>query len=126
MPRRAQLITIFWRDIPTQVNASLGREKAQMPLKPRFLKAVDRAAMQAGITEASAYVAEWRRVSAPLIGTDLEGAATAEAERLDAAFPLETLNTFVATGGWDPERPESERTEPNPFQNPPMPPGDAS
>lgn len=122
MPRRAQLVTIFWRDIPTQVNASLGRDKHQVPLKPRFMKAVDRAAMTAGLTEASDYIGEMRRVSAPLIGTDLEAAATAEAERLDEIFTLEVLNTFVVTGGWDPDRSEPDTEN----DNPDLSPGDAS
>ena len=34
---------------------------------------------------------------------DPEGAALRAAEELEAAFPLERLDTFVATGGWDPE-----------------------
>lgn len=128
MPRRAQLITIFWRDIPTQVNASMGRDKHQVPLKPRFMQAVDRAAMKADLTEATAYIGEMRRVSAPLIGDDLVAAAEAEAERLDAAFPLDVLNTFVATGGWDPDRPGSAdgETDPAGDDEPPMPSGDAS
>ncbi len=123
MPRRAQLVTIFWRDIPTQVNASHGRDKHQVPLKPRFMKAVDRAAMIAGLTEASAYIGEMRRVSAPLIGDDLETAANAEAERLDQIFTLEVLDTFVATGGWDPDRPDPDEDTPTDSS---MPPGDAS
>ena len=31
----SQLISIYWRDIPAQVNAQKGRKRAQAPLSPR-------------------------------------------------------------------------------------------
>ncbi len=104
MARSPQLITIFWRDIPAQVNAKTRGEKHQILLKPRFQKAIDRAAMKAEITSASDYVAEWRQVATPIADSSegLEAAANAEAERLDEAFPLTRLDEFVAAGGWDP------------------------
>lgn len=101
MARGAQLITIFWRDIPAQVNARARGEKHQVLLKPRFQKAIDRAAMVADITTASEYVNEWRQAAVPLTG-ETEAAATAEAARLEAAFPLARLNELVAAGGFDP------------------------
>ncbi len=116
MPRGPQLITIYWRDIPAQVNGvpprvrGQGRSaKHQELLLPRFQKAIDRAAMVADITTATAYVAEWRQESVAADGDDYVEAAKAEAARLDAEFPLERINEFVATGGWDPARPEEER-----------------
>ncbi len=115
MPRGPQLTTIYWRDIPAQVNAkSRGRgsdnraaeNRAQVLLKPRFQKAIDRAAMKADITTASDYVAEWRTEStsldAGLDHAEVEAAAWALAGELDAAFPLTRLDTLVENGGWDP------------------------
>lgn len=103
MPRRrhAQLIVIYWRDIPSQVNGMAGGEKHQVLLKPRFEKAIDRAAMKAGITTASAYVAEWRRESRPS-DPDITTAAKALAAELDEAFPLGRLNEYVENGGFAP------------------------
>ncbi len=100
MPRGARLIVIYWRDIPAQVNASTRGEKHQVLLKPRFQKAIDRAAMVAGITRASDYVNEWRQVAVPLIGDPTETAQT-EAARLEGLFPLERLDELVAAGGFD-------------------------
>lgn len=100
MPRSPQLITIFWRDIPAQVNASSRAEKHQVLLKPRFQKAIDRAAMVADITSASDYVNEWRRVAVTVTG-DLEAAAQHEADRLDAEFDKAKLEELVAAGGFD-------------------------
>ena len=98
--RSPQLITIYWRDIPAQVNAKSRADKHQILLKPRFQKAIDRAAMVADITTASDYVNEWRRVAVSIDG-DLESAATAEADRLDAEFDKAKLEELVVAGGFD-------------------------
>ena len=44
----AKLITILWRDIPSQVVAKRGRQTLKTKLSPRFQIAIDRAAMRAG------------------------------------------------------------------------------
>lgn len=115
MARGAQLITIFWRDIPAQVNAKTRGAKHQVLLKPRFQKAIDRAAMVADITSSSDYVNEWRQAATPLRSakseSDLAEAAEAEAERIDSEFPLERLNELVANGGYL-STPDSESGEP--------------
>lgn len=97
------LVLICWRDIPAQVNAGSGASKTQRILPRRFQRAIDRAAMVAGKTEASQYVGEWHRVVVPGDPLDPEGAALRTAAEIEAAFPMERLNTFVETGGWDPE-----------------------
>ena len=111
MPRRGnELVVIFWRDIPAQVNARAGAEKHQAVLPRRFQRAIDDAAMVAGKKTASEYVGEWRRTALP-IPKDADGkeAAATEASRLDDAFPRERLQLFVANGGYDPDA-----TEPRP------------
>ncbi|MCY3663863.1 MAG: virulence factor [bacterium] len=100
------LIIISWRDIPAQVNAGAGDHRVQRILPRRFQRAIDNAAMVAGMSSASQYIGEWRRSSRRADGADLEGAALRVAAELEAAFPRERLETFVATGGWDPERAE--------------------
>lgn len=97
------LVVICWRDIPAQVNAGSGSSKIQRILPRRFQRAIDRAAMVAGKTQASQYVGEWRRKVIPGDPDDPEGAALRAAEELETAFPRERLDEFVATGGWDPE-----------------------
>jgi hypothetical protein len=108
MPRRrsSQLVVIYWRDIPSHVNGVSGTEKHQFPLKPRFEKAIDRAAMKAGLTGASDYVAEWRRESRPA-GTDITAQAEALALELDEKFPLSVLDTYVENAGFAPEGEQS-------------------
>ncbi len=112
MPRRrsAQLVIIYWRDIPSQVNGMAGGEKHQILLKPRFEKAIDRAAMKAGITSASDYVSQWRRETLAAAG-DITSEAKALAARLEDAFPLERLDRYVDNGGFAPEEPAHSETD---------------
>ncbi len=100
------LVVISWRDIPAQVNAGAGDHRVQRILPRRFQRAIDNAAMVAGMSSASQYIGEWRRSTQRADGDDPEGAALRVAAELEAAFPRERLETFVATGGWDPERAE--------------------
>ena len=98
------LVLISWRDIPAQVNGGSGTDRVQRILPRRFQRAIDRAAMVAGKTQASQYVGEWRRSTIPAGSDDPEAAALAAAASLEEAFPRERLDEFVRTGGWDPER----------------------
>ena len=94
----AKLITVFWRDIPSQVIAKRGRESAKVPLSERFQKAIDRAAMRAGKGRSEAYMEHWRR-EPRACGNDLVAEAEAEATRLESQYTDETLETIVKAGG---------------------------
>ena len=100
----AEVVTIYWRDIPAQVIVKQGRSKHKVQLSPRFQTAIDRAAERAGKESADDYLAEWRRVSVRSDATDLIVAAEAEAERLQAQFPREILERYVAGGGTAPNQ----------------------
>ncbi len=98
------LVLISWRDIPAQVNCGSGPDRVQRILPRRFQKAIDRAAMVAGKTQAAQYVGEWRRREIEKSGSgDPEAEASAAAASLEEAFTRERLDEFVKTGGWDPE-----------------------
>jgi CRISPR/Cas system CSM-associated protein Csm3 (group 7 of RAMP superfamily) len=47
----AQLIVVYWRDIPAQVIVKRGRVTAKRQLTERFEKAIDRAAMRANLRD---------------------------------------------------------------------------
>lgn len=96
----AELITVFWRDIPAQVIAKQGRKSVKRMLSQRFQEAVDRAAMRAGKGGSEAYIAEWRRQRVKC-GSDLETAAVAEADRLEAAYTDERLTQLIRAKGVD-------------------------
>ena len=97
-----QITVVYWRDIPAQVIAKAGRTTAKRVLNERFEKAIDRAAMRAGLRDTDSYLAEWRRADPVECGADLEAEATAAAARLEAEFPEERLNQFVMAGGKTP------------------------
>ena len=97
----AKLVTIFWRDIPAQVVARSGRQKASRVLPGRFQTAIDRAAMKAGKTGMDEYVAEWRQEAIPC-GDDLETAAVEAAERLDREYDPHVISALVKNEGWKP------------------------
>ncbi len=96
----AKLVTIYWRDIPAQVNAQVGRSRSQVVLHQRFQIAIDRAAMIAGKAEADDYLAEWRRESRPC-GEDLEAEAVAAAAKLEADYPHMLVARIADNGGID-------------------------
>jgi len=94
-----QLTVVYWRDIPAQVIVKAGRTAAKRQLTERFEKAIDRAAMRAGLRDTDSYLAEWRRADPVECGADLEAEATAAAAKLEAEFTDEKLATLVAAGG---------------------------
>lgn len=94
----AKLITIYWRDIPSQVIAKRGRDTAKVPLTERFQVAIDRAAMRAGKGGSDLYIEEWRR-EARSCGNDLGAEARAEAEKLESAFDDAMLERMAKAGG---------------------------
>ncbi|MDJ0947102.1 MAG: virulence factor [Kiloniellales bacterium] len=95
----AQLIVVYWRDIPAQVIAKAGRQTAKRQLSERFETAIDRAAMKAKLRDTDSYLAEWRRAAPQPCGDDLEAEAAAAAERLETEFDDDRLSALVAAGG---------------------------
>jgi hypothetical protein len=94
----AQLIIVYWHDIPAQVIAKAGRTSAKRELTARFQEAIDRAAMVSGEHGTDAYLAAWRR-DAIQCGDDLETEATAAATRIEAEFDDAWLAKLVRSGG---------------------------
>ena len=101
-PKGPELVVIYWRDIPAQVNAQLGRERHQVLLSDKFQRAVDRAKRKAHIYTAHEDIAQWRRESQPCEG-DLAAAAEALASRLEGEFTRERLGLLAFAGGWEAE-----------------------
>lgn len=93
---------IYWRDIPAQVIAQRGRERAKGTLSARFQEAIDRAAMRAGKGGSDAYLEEWRRES--LIVESLEyPAETVERElsRIESEYSDDRLARLIRNKGRD-------------------------
>src|SRR3954467_6895277 len=78
----AQLIVVYWRDIPAQVIVKKGRDSAKIQLTERFEKAIDRAAMKANLRDTDSYLSEWRRATPVEVGDDLQAIADAKAKEI--------------------------------------------
>ena len=89
---------ISWRDIPAQVKAQHGRERAAAELPPRFQEAIDAAAMRAGLIGTDTYLEEWRRLSRPC-GEDLDAEVAHEAEMLVETYDDDVLGRLVRADG---------------------------
>ena len=102
MPRTGrsnrELIVIYWRDIPAQVNGQNGRERHQVLLSSKFQRAVDRAKRKAGIYTAEEDIAQWHRTSDPC--DDHVLAAEAQAAALEAEYSKEYLGKLAYAGGF--------------------------
>lgn len=97
----ADLIVVYWRDIPAQVIVRKGRQNAKRELPPRFAEAIDMAAMRSGETQTDDYLAEWRKAEPVPVGDDLEAEADKAAAELDAQYPRERLVALAKAGGRD-------------------------
>jgi hypothetical protein len=95
----ADLIVVYWRDIPAQVIVKRGRQTARRELPLRFTEAIDMAAMRSGASETDAYLAEWRKADPVQVGDDLEAEADRAIAEIDAAWDRERLTAIARAGG---------------------------
>lgn len=94
----AEVQVVLWRDIPAQVKARQGRERAARMLAPRFQEAIDAAAMRAGLTGTDDYLGEWRTGEwEDRLGTPSQ-AAEARAAELEAEYSDELLRRLAESG----------------------------
>jgi hypothetical protein len=95
----ADLILVYWRDIPAQVIVKKGRAAAKRELSLRFTEAIDMAAMRTGAAETDAYLAEWRRAAPVVVSDDLEAEADSAMAAVEAEYDRERLVALVKNGG---------------------------
>lgn len=96
----AQLIVVYWRDIPAQVIAKKGRrDQVKIQLEERFEKAIDRAAMRDGARSTDDYLAEWRKADPVEISDDLDAEARKKADEIEAEYDEVRLKALVENGG---------------------------
>ena len=98
-----KLVTIYWRDIPSQVLVQSGRTKAKVQLPQRSQEAIDRAAMRAGKGSSDLYLEEWRRVTVKVEPVeDLDAFATEQATLLADQFSDDDLQKLIQNKGEQP------------------------
>jgi hypothetical protein len=95
------LTILYWRDIPAQVIARIGRKTAKSELSPRFTEAIDAAAMRAGLADSDAYLAEWRKGDPSDCPPDLDQAVAEAVATLEQTYDIDRLKRLIANGGKD-------------------------
>jgi Virulence factor len=98
---RSEIVTIWWRDIPTQVNGLSGTQIEKQPLSHRFLWAAQRAAKKADLMDSHSFTRQTRRSSVPFdpsVGAIADIVAQ-EAERLELLYTDDLLTRLVEAGG---------------------------
>ena len=97
----ADLIIVYWRDIPAQVIVRKGRQNAKRELPLRFTEAIDMCAMRVGARDSDAYLAEWRKGDPIPVGDDLEAEADKALADIDSRYDREKLVALVKAEGRD-------------------------
>jgi len=95
----ADLIVVYWRDIPAQIIVKKGRTNAKRELPLRFTEAIDMAAMRSGAAESGDYLAEWRKAEPTPVGDDLEAEADKAFADFDARYDRDRLVMLAKQGG---------------------------
>jgi hypothetical protein len=90
---------IYWRDIPAQVKIRAGQTRLSRPLSDRFERAIDQAAMHAGLINSDDYLAEWRKSDWQEREGDPEDVIQALLAELEETFPRERLRDIARNGG---------------------------
>ena len=97
----ADLIVVYWRDIPAQVIVRKGRQNAKRELPLRFTEAIDMCAMRTGAGDTDAYLAEWRKADPVPVTDDLEAEADKALAAIDSEYDKGRLVALVKAGGRD-------------------------
>lgn len=95
----ADLIIVYWRDIPAQVIVRKGRQNAKRELPLRFIEAIDMCAMRSGARDSSDYLEDWRKADPVPVGDDLEAEADKAAAALEAQYDKAKLVALVNSHG---------------------------
>lgn len=95
----ADLVIVYWRDIPAQVIVRAGRRNAKRELPLRFTEAIDMCAMRVGASDTDAYLAEWRKGDPVPVSDDLEAEADRALAAIEAEFTRERLVALVNAEG---------------------------
>jgi len=86
----ARYRVLYWRDIPSLVEAFEGGHTVRTPLSQRFQDLIDTVAMRAGASSAEAYLEGWRH------GAEAECPGNAESVAQQVALELEaTFDRFL-------------------------------
>ena len=90
---------VYWRDIPAQIIVGKGRRGAKRQLTERFEKAIDKAAMRAGMTGTDDYLTEWRKAAPYTVEGDPDLIVEQEATRLENEYDKAHILRLIENHG---------------------------
>ena len=96
----ADVIVVYWRDIPAQVIVGKGRKASKVQLPERFEQAIDRAAMKIGAEDTDSYLVEWRKAPPYVVDGEQSEVAHLEANRIDTEYNQEKIKLLIKNDGW--------------------------
>ena len=94
-----EVTIVYWRDIPAQVIVGKGRRGVKRQLTERFEKAIDMAAMRAGMAGMDNYLAEWRKAAPYMVEGDAASIAEQEAARLETEYDKADILKLIENQG---------------------------
>ena len=101
----ANVIILYWRDIPAQVIAEQGRgrgrKQSKFELDKKFSIAIDAAAMKSGADGSDDYLSDWRRSEPTEISDNLEFEAGKLKSELETKYTNDRLKELIANGGFE-------------------------
>lgn len=98
----ANLVIVYWREIPAQVIVKAGRRNvAKRELSLRFTEAIDMCAMRVGARDSDAYLAEWRKADPVEVSEDIEAEADKAAAALENDYDKDRLVALVKGDGFE-------------------------
>jgi len=97
----ADVVVVYWRDIPAQVIVGKGRRAAKVQLPERFEQAIDRCAMKIGARDSDAYLAEWRKAAPYAVEGEDEAVVRSEASRLETEYDQDRIKALISNNGWN-------------------------
>jgi hypothetical protein len=96
----ADVVIVYWRDIPAQVIVGKGRKASKIQLPERFEQAIDRAAMKIGAEDTDSYLAEWRKAESYSVNGEPDLIAKSEATRIDTKYTKQKIKQLIDNDGW--------------------------
>lgn len=93
---------LYWKEIPSVVEASEGDQSVQVSLSPRFQELIDAVAMQEGLSDSVAYLEHWHRGPVLLCEGTPEDVANAVAAELEEGFATLRARYFPGPAGSGP------------------------
>ena len=95
----AEYRVTYWRDLPSLVTARDGAHTAKAALDPRFMVAIDEAAMRLGATDSDAYLEGWRQSDWQERSGSPEEVVLAVARELDAEYGQDRVQEMLDSYG---------------------------